>query len=58
MKKQGKALSGFYIPNRVEPRFKRLCLFGQRRFLYALKASKGDVGKGRNIGGNHFVKDV
>jgi hypothetical protein len=27
-------------------------------FLYALKASKGDVGKGRNIGGNHFVKDV
>ena len=35
-----------------------LSIWTETLFLYALKASKGDVGKGRNIGGNHFVKDV
>jgi len=58
MKKQEKALPASYIPNRVEPRLKRLCLFGQRRFFICFKSFKGDVGKERNIGGNHFVKDV
>ncbi|CAH0301399.1 hypothetical protein SRABI96_04616 [Peribacillus sp. Bi96] len=45
--KTGKALPASYIPNRVEPRLKRLCLYGQRRFFICFKALKGVLEKDR-----------